>query len=63
MAVIAATAWKFEGMEALVIEYCQKHVAIFRYCLEDEVPHDRPLRDIRKFRIDLAQSPSSQRVM
>jgi hypothetical protein len=62
-AVIAATAWKFEGMEALAIQHCQKYGAIFRYCLEDEMPHDHPLRTVRKFRIDLAQSPSLQRVM
>jgi hypothetical protein len=55
-AVIAATTWKFEGVEAFVIEHCQTDVAIFRYCLEDEMPHERPLGDIRRFRIDLAQS-------
>jgi hypothetical protein len=38
-AVIAATTWKFKGVKTVVIEDCQKHVAIFRYCLEDEMPY------------------------
>jgi hypothetical protein len=54
-AVIAATTWKFQGVEDFVIEHCQKHVAIFRYSLEDEMPHERHVGEIRKIRIDLAQ--------
>ena len=61
-AVIATTTWKFEGVEAFVIEHCQTDVAIFRYCLEDEMPHERPLGDIRKFRIDLAQNSGAERL-
>jgi hypothetical protein len=49
-------------VETFTIEHCQKHVAIFRYCLEDEMPHERPLGDIRKFRIDLAQNSGAERL-
>jgi hypothetical protein len=42
-------------MEALVIEHCQKHVAIFRYCLEDEMPHDSFSRTRWQGCVDLGQ--------
>jgi hypothetical protein len=37
--IVTSTAWKFERVEAFVIEHCQEHVVVFWYCFKDEMPH------------------------
>ena len=53
--IVAEAARKFEGVESFVIWHCQEHVAVRWYSLEYEMPHERHVGEIRKFRIDLAQ--------
>ena len=55
-AVFTAATRKVEGVEAFMVVHRQQYVAVFRYCLEDEMPHRFDVEDIYKFRIDLAQS-------
>ena len=38
-AIVAEATWKVERVEAIVIQYRQKHIAVGWNFLEDEMPH------------------------
>ena len=54
-ATVAGATWKVERVEAIVIQYRQKHIAVGCNFLEDEMPHGALYRTRWQGHIDLGQ--------